>query len=797
MSGAHVDGTPSTIEDAQAAIIKLWEELTAQHDSSEAAMPAEDAIGWGADPEGIRERLEEVLASDPQFRRTWEHDRPDLGDQSLSTYDLSLLSQAVLVHGWFDPTDLYLLVRLHREEHGDPDKKSKRWDYVRQTIGKALAGVDHGDEEEPDSKVLIRIRPGGLASATRKAAAVIGRATRANPFDGVYRYGDLLVQVTRPSGDPKLHGYGGHGPCGAPMITRADQDALEHTLEEVCRFVRYVRSEDRWVPRDVPPKVARRLLANAARWSEIPILTGIVEASTLRPDGTVLDHPGYDPQTGLLFDSGGVEFPAVPESPTREDALAALKKLTDLLCGFPFVDQASLSVAVSAIITTLLRHACRAVPLHAITAPKMASGKTLLATIVSYVLTGRPPRLMTQAESYAEDRKRLLAVLLEGASLVVIDNVERELSSDALCTVLTEPYFSDRLLGVNKTVTVPSRATFFATGNNLVLVGDLTTRAVVCALDPGCERPEERIFDVNLHEEVPKRRVELVLAALTIVLAYLAASMPKQNVPHFARFEDWCNFVRYPLIWLGMADPCQGRERIEGRDPVREQLLGLLTTCHEILDSEAFKVADLINRASELDAPTSDLELRRALYEVLAEIGGRNGKMSPTAIGKFIASHEHRIEGGLRFEKAGKAKGALLWRVAVMDDHSQVSGKGEVGEVGEVVPGSPGKDSGEEAIVSIKHFGKCKLITKQKVGKKPSAGIGKPNGGNAPHQGHHPHPMALDVNGPDEAASNSGSGQPGGDAPASPSVDPVKSATGGEPIDYGKDLQGTGSGVRP
>jgi hypothetical protein len=352
----------------------------------------------------------------------------------------------------------------------------------------------------------------------------------------------------------------------------------------------------------------------------------------------------------------------------------------------------------------------------------MSSGKTLLATTVSYVLTGRPPRLMTQAESSAEDRKRLLAVLIEGAPLVVIDNIVRELKSDALCTILTEPYFSDRLLGVSKTVTVPSKATFFATGNNLVLVGDLTTRAVVCALDPGCERPEERTFDVNLHEEVPNRRVELVLAALTIVLAYLAAGMPKQKVPNFARFEDWCDFVRYPLIWLGMADPCEGRERIEGRDPVREQLLGLLTTCHEIFGSAAFKVADLIDQASDVDAPTSNLELRRALHEFLAEIGGRNGKMSPTAIGKCIATHEHRIEGGLRFEKAGKSKGAVLWRVAVMDDLSQVSGKCEVGEVGEVVLAAQAK------VASTTPSGKKKFIFKKKV--KPTEGIGNLNGGN-------------------------------------------------------------------
>ena len=59
------------------------------------------------------------------------------------------------------------------------------------------------------------------------------------------------------------------------------------------------------------------------------------------------------------------------------------------------------------------------------------------------------------------------------------------------------------MLGISKNPAVPTNVTFLATGNNLALKGDLTTRALVCALDPQCERPEERKFAVNLHEAVP------------------------------------------------------------------------------------------------------------------------------------------------------------------------------------------------------------------------------------------------------------------------------------------------------
>ncbi|MGH3099581.1 MAG: hypothetical protein ACRDPU_01215, partial [Thermoleophilia bacterium] len=60
-------------------------------------------------------------------------------------------------------------------------------------------------------------------------------------------------------------------------------------------------------------------------------------------------------------------------------------------------------------------------------------------------------------------------------TIAVIDNIERPLKSDALCSILTEPLFKDRLLGATKTVSAPTNATFVATGNNLGIEGDLVT----------------------------------------------------------------------------------------------------------------------------------------------------------------------------------------------------------------------------------------------------------------------------------------------------------------------------------
>ena len=124
---------------------------------------------------------------------------------------------------------------------------------------------------------------------------------------------------------------------------------------------------------------------------------------------------------------------------------------------------------------------------------------------------------MSQAEDPQEEKKRLLALLLEGSIVTVIDNCEKPLKSDALCTALTEVAVRDRILGSTRTISVPTTTTWIATGNALAIDGDLSSRTLLCTLDPQCERPEEREFTLDLHADVPQRRGELAPAALTIV----------------------------------------------------------------------------------------------------------------------------------------------------------------------------------------------------------------------------------------------------------------------------------------
>jgi hypothetical protein len=175
----------------------------------------------------------------------------------------------------------------------------------------------------------------------------------------------------------------------------------------------------------------------------------LVFENSLRSDGTLLTAPGYDPASGLLLDTGGVEFPAIPDRPSREDALAALKLIGTPFKRFPFVpdgpkdkdglkSSASRSVMLAAVLTALVRRTLRSAPMHGVSAPTPGTGKTLAIQVVSMIAMGRHLTAMSQGASPEEDEKRIFSVLLQGDQIVCIDNVTRPIGGDAPAMILTE-----------------------------------------------------------------------------------------------------------------------------------------------------------------------------------------------------------------------------------------------------------------------------------------------------------------------------------------------------------------------
>lgn len=209
----------------------------------------------------------------------------------------------------------------------------------------------------------------------------------------------------------------------AERILELGDHALMEALTVAADWEKYDARCESWVPIDAPLKVAATYKQRVGRW-HLPMLTGLINAPTLRGDGTVLAAAGYDPATGLLLDTRGTAFPAIPDRPARDAAVSALAVLKELIKGFSFVNPADRSVALSAMLTACIRRSLPTAPLHAFTAPVMGSGKSKLVDVATLMASGREAAVIAQGKTERETEKRLGVLLLAGDAVIAIDNCE-------------------------------------------------------------------------------------------------------------------------------------------------------------------------------------------------------------------------------------------------------------------------------------------------------------------------------------------------------------------------------------
>lgn len=528
---------------------------------------------------------------------------------------------------------------------------------------KTGADSDPSTHIPPGRHAVLEVRPGCLPELADEAERILIECD-SNIFQRV----GTLARLAKTKAET-VHGI--RRPASATAIVPVDPDFLVDRLNRNIAWRKYSDRKSALVTCNAPHTVASTILARAGFW-KFRHLVGVVTAPTLRPDGSILDRPGYDDATGLLF-AESQSFPAIPKRPDRERARRALDFLMgEVLSGFNFAAPHDRAAALSAILTATVRHSLRTAPLHAFSAPRPGSGKSLLADCVGMIATGRPATVMSFTGDPEEQRKRILTVLLGGDSVINLDNIESALSGDALCLALTAETFTDRVLGTQRQATAPTCATWLSTGNNLTVAGDMTRRVVLCNLDPGCERPEERSFARNLYEWLPANRPLLVTAALTALRGFIVAGRPPQALRPFGGFECWSNLVRSALVWLGESDPLANRARVEDNDPIRWRLKALLVAWFATFRTAEATSKELVNRANEINRDENgEKRAHPELYEVLSEhFTNRRGEISAQLVGEFIKKNQRRIECGIRFEEFGNYGTRRLWKVEIIDESS-------------------------------------------------------------------------------------------------------------------------------
>ncbi|MFC0386827.1 hypothetical protein [Muricoccus vinaceus] len=512
--------------------------------------------------------------------------------------------------------------------------------------------------EDVPTRPLIRFVGGEIAAIVDQAEHALIEAELAVYQRGAFLVRPGLVSVSIAQGRE----------VSAQRIIEVREHALVEAMTVAADWEKFDARSECWVRIDAPIKVAATYQQRIGHW-RTPILTGIVNAPTLRADGSILTQPGYDGATGLLLDTRGEAFPPIPEQPSYTEAVQAMAVLDTLVDTFPFVDKPSRAVALSAIFTACIRRSLPTAPMHAFTAPTAGSGKSMLVDLASVIAFGREAGVIAQGKTEEELEKRLGALLLAGDQVIAIDNCEAPLGGEFLCSMLTQTVVRPRILGRSEAPELPANAMVTATGNNLVLVGDMTRRAVLCQLDPKEERPELRTFDTDPIAAVKANRGRYLIAALTVLRAYHVAKRPNAPAP-LGSFVAWSNWVRGALIWVGQADPVETIEEARDLDPKLDMLVAVLTQWSKVVENTDVSVRDLIEaatkqRSSSLGAfqHVKPEFLYPDFREALLAVAGDGGAVNSRRLGKWLAAHQNRVVQGAKIVRLGLSAGIMQWRL--------------------------------------------------------------------------------------------------------------------------------------
>jgi putative DNA primase/helicase len=490
---------------------------------------------------------------------------------------------------------------------------------------------------------------------------------------GIYQRGGKLVRLINEAGK----GVMGER-VDVTKLAEVTDKALEIKMMKHIKWTKdsVVKSKDggeRIVEQPTSPigsGIASYALEMRGEWP-FPTIEGVINAPTLRSDGSLLSKVGYDQQTGLLLiNSPNVHIPRL----TPEDAERAIVLLRQLYEETEFSTDGSRGVVLSLILSTVLCGAIRNTPLHIVKAPVGGSGKTYAVQIAHVLATGEKAVPIGRTINKEEFEKRLSAAFVEGRQMIFLDNINGPLEHEMINQAVTGDEVLIRRFGVIENIRVATRQVIVANGNGISIGGDLDRRTLMAEIDTRLEKPHFKKYRADPIDMIHADRAKYIAAALTIPLAYLAAGCPQVTDKPVADFADWTRFVRDPLVWLGEKDPVITMDRAimthAGKQYARSMRLAMKAligvgksyakSCQYIIDeiTNPHRHVQGAKEVLRLDASKAD-----AWREALMAVAGVGQIPQAKRLGQWFAVTKDIIEDGLviRGELSAHAGSHVWW----------------------------------------------------------------------------------------------------------------------------------------
>ena len=408
---------------------------------------------------------------------------------------------------------------------------------------------------------------------------------------------------------------------------------------------------------ECPMKIS--YLVGDANNNDFKSLTGIIEHPFINSNWKLVQENGYNETTGLYT---MLHRKLKVKKMDADDAFRFI--IDEVFAEFPFKTDLDQVAAVAALMTAIQRPTIagdEGMPGFGIVSPVQSSGKTALAQLISYSIYNRPVAASSWSDDEEEMGKHILAILQEGHSCVLFDNIRQgsTVQSGRLAMAMSNDVFGGRILGENRTTQVPSSVMWLFTGNGIQFIGDFATRVYPITINPKMENPHTRTFKrENIGQWTMDNRKKIISALLSIIID----GKGMEEIGGSTRFKLWDQFVRRPLFkvsGLDVNDVIINNQKSDPRVLSRQDLIHQL---HKIFGEKKFTTREMLSKA--FGSFETDVT---PLGDSLVDILDKRAKNS-MSLGRIMLGMTDAVYGNLTLTKHNS--NVVYWQVKEIEDGS-------------------------------------------------------------------------------------------------------------------------------
>jgi hypothetical protein len=495
-------------------------------------------------------------------------------------------------------------------------------------------------------------------------------------LSGFFARGGQVVHTPRVDEAGYVPPKGDHDENGPAQIQPVSPGQLAAKVQYAHRCYKIVRDketkEEREVPALFPLESAKRAVDAPEAMVMLRSLKGVTHTPMVRADGSILEVPGYDMDSGYLFLPGqGVNVSSVPANPTEIEVKDAVALLDEMVAGFPWNDAEDRANYYGLLLTPLLR--LLSPPSYKgffIGAHQPGSGKTLLAD-VARILHGGIFRSDMPADEKEIKSMSTSLLATTSAPVVQVDNVTGVLRSSYMAGLLTSTgELQERELGKSSMLEFTNDRVWVFTGNNPSLGGDIVRRMILVMIDPNMADPETREFAIkDLPAWVRTNRNRLLHALLVMVRHWVACGRPlavRQQSDSFATWEATVAGILERCGVPGQFDQQSGKRAAAGGDD--DGLAQVLERIWEQHADRDWSVAEILSSTMSTDVGDFVMESRDWLPSVVLDKLARSEAAGRKTMGHWLRNRLGRWVSGSDghsyvVREAGKDRLGARWRV--------------------------------------------------------------------------------------------------------------------------------------